>query len=206
MTQIGLGKKCSLTDLLVIKIIYYCDDDGFVNKENTSFIKLCGYDKVDKKKIDNYILNINKQNVTLPIKYNYPSDIKVMRIFKNNNVVNELLPILTALMKFVIPVDVMINDSYKRSPSKIIRITTKVYNEQNEYVFKITNEKLFKNSLIKKIIFNIYNKVVNYIKNKKDSNLLKLFLQLYPDPYQPKGCWIVDYQVIIQKYIIIILL
>lgn len=198
---IGIGKRTTITDILATKILFHIDEHGKLHK-TASFEDLIQYDKLRIKKqnqIKLWIRNINDHNVTLPIKYFYPSQLTSKQLFINNEIINQVYNILKPFFRLARLFDI-VPDNGLLPKSKIIYLCAKVFQNDISCVdnFKIIEKKLYKNEMIKSIISEIYEAVLQFIRSKNDPELLLLFGRLYPDRYKPRCTWINMYEVFIE--------
>ena len=198
MTLIGIGKRTTLTDILVTKILFYIDEHGKLNK-TASFEDMIYYNKMldtKKDRIKLWIRNINDHNVTLPNKYFNPADLTSNKLFINNKTINEVYKILKPYFALAERFDIVPKNGLLPK-SKIIYLCAKdfKYDISSVYNFLIIKKDLYKNKTIKLIISTIYEVVLQFITSKNDPELLLLFVKLYPDPYKPRCTWINMYEV-----------
>jgi len=200
---IGVGKKCALSDIVVSKLIFHIDDDFNLHKTN-SFENRVGFSKLkerEKAKYDGWIKNMERnktKNITLPRKYINPTDIKSDKLFESNILIDEAYNILYPIFLFKKPTHLLIApDNLPKVRS--IHLSSRNFkvedNDLNSYEIFNNNNNIYENKTIKEIISKVYDAVHLYISNKNDPAMLKLFLELYPDRYKPRACWMINYEV-----------
>jgi len=200
MSRIGKGKQTKISDYQVAKYLFFTDDNGKLHKTK-KFQRITGYDKLlDKKKyiIKEWHGHVLRKDVTLSNNYTRPSSILSFKLFTDNEtIISNVYRLIYKKLIKAPKIDILSNNDNLPKSRRIVLCVNNFESEDYISDYIIFFPKLYYNDLIQKIIFQIYQAVVQFIEKKNNPEMLRLFKDLYPDPYKPRAVFMNLYEVII---------
>jgi len=197
MARIDTVKNSCISDVLAAQLLYFVDDNGIFDPSEEFKINKLDKIKKDKKKlIFQWLYRVNTRDVTLSNNSKNNLDkLSILNLVNDASIINSIYDLLYPIFKKTKPIDLIQNGNSLPKSKRILLCARdfKPVNSLNDS-YIICNKQLYKNKIIKTVMTMIYDAVKDFIIKKNDENLIRAFLDLYPDPLKPRSCYMCEYK------------